>query len=223
MSPAFRPAVPADAQRAVPLIYASGPRTLDYVFATERKCAEDFLLRAFVDGRGEFGFQNHVVGTLDEEVIAVGAAFCGASMPAFTYAGARQILALYGARGSLGVFVRGLRVERVIVPPTRDLWYLAHLGVADRHRGRGIGRALVAHLLGLGRQRGFTRAALDVAVDNPHAERLYGRLGFTVTGERSSRLSNARAAVPSQRRMELGSMGAAGSAASMPPRVQTRR
>jgi ribosomal protein S18 acetylase RimI-like enzyme len=138
----------------------------------------------------------------DGQVVAVGAAWSGRSTLAFTLAAARQILTLYGPLSGAGVVVRGLRVEAIIQPPARSCWYLGHLAVAERWRGHGIGAALVAHLLARGREQGFARAALDVAVTNPHAERLYTRLGFATSVERVSQLSNARATVANHRRME---------------------
>lgn len=200
----FRAAVPADADDAVPLIYSSGPAAFDYVFSVPgRGTAQDFLRRAFVDGAGEFGFRNHVVGVRDGRVVAAGAAWNGSSTPAFTLAAARQILGFYGPVSGLGVIQRGLRVESVVRPPSRDCWYVAHLGVPAELRSRGVGAALVGHLLTTGRARGMPLAALDVAVTNPGAERLYARLGFAVAHERVSRLSNAQGTVANHRRMEL--------------------
>ena len=198
----FRPAAPDDAGAAVPLIHGSGPAAFDYVFAVQgRGDARGFLAHAFVDGAGEFGWRNHWVGELDGRVVAVGAGFGGEAMPGFTLAAARQILVHYRLRAA-GVLARGLRVERVIQPPGRDMHYLAHLGVVPELRGQGVGRALVAHLLELGRRQGKRRIVLDVATTNPQAQALYERLGFVVTGERASALANAQGAVPAQRRME---------------------
>jgi ribosomal protein S18 acetylase RimI-like enzyme len=47
------------------------------------------------------------------------------------------------------------------------------------------------------------RVTLDVAVDNPAAQRLYERIGFVVTDERVSTISNSHATEPSERRMIL--------------------
>jgi ribosomal protein S18 acetylase RimI-like enzyme len=200
----FRPATPADADAAVPLIYSSGPAAFDYVFAVPgRGTAQEFLRRAFTDGAGEFGCRNHVVGLREGRVVAAGAAWNGSSTLAFTLAAARQILGFYGPVAGTGVIVRGLRIEAVIKPPARDCWYLAHLGVAAELRSLGVGAALVAHLLAMGRERSMPVAALDVAVTNPRAQRLYERLGFVVTRECESRLANAQATVASLRRMEL--------------------
>lgn len=199
----FRAATADDAEAAVPLIHSSGPAAFEYVFAVPgRGDARDFLMRAFVDGAGEFGWRNHWVGELDGRVVAVGAGFGGESTLAFTLAAARQIFSHYGMRAP-GVVARGLRVERVIQPPARGMHYLAHLGVVPDLRGQGIGRALVAHLVEQGRAQGKRRMVLDVATTNPLAQALYQRLGFAVAGERPSTLANARGSVPAHRRMEL--------------------
>lgn len=57
---------------------------------------------------------------------------------------ARQIMGCYGPVAGAGVVRRGLRVERIIPPPDRRCWYVAHLGVPPELRGRGYGAALLA-------------------------------------------------------------------------------
>lgn len=199
----FRQATPQDVLLAVPLIHSSGPAAFDYVFAMPGQGdAQAFLRRAFVDGAGEFGWRNHVVGALDGAVVAVGAGFGGDTKWPFTLAAARQILGHYGWRHAAGVIARGLKVESVIPPPTGTMHYLAHLAVAPAWRGHGIGQALIGHLLAQARELGRQQIVLDVAASNPAAERLYARLGFGVTGERSSQLANAQGRVPDHRRMQ---------------------
>lgn len=199
----FRQAAPGDAAHVVPLIHSSGPAAFDYVFAVPgHGDAQAFLRRAFVDGAGEFGWRNHVVGELDGVVVAVGAGFGGETKWPFTLAAARQILGHYGWRHAGGTIARGLRVEAVIPPPSGAMHYLAHLAVAPAWRGHGIGQSLIANLLAQARERGRRQIVLDVATSNPAAERLYARLGFEVTGERSSRLANAQGRVPDHRRMQ---------------------
>jgi ribosomal protein S18 acetylase RimI-like enzyme len=199
----FRLACADDADAAVPLIYSSGPVAFDYVFATrDGGEAQDFLRHCFVDGAGEFGWRNHWVGVVDEQVVAVGAGFGADSTWPFTLAAARQILRYYGVRGALGVIVRGLRVEAVIRPPEGDMHYLAHLAVDPGLRGQGVGKALIDLLVGMARSAGRGRCTLDVAVSNPRAEALYRRQGFAVVGERRSQLRRGAWRVPDHRRME---------------------
>ncbi len=196
METVFRPARASDADAAVPLILSSGPAAFSYVFD-----AGAFLRRAFAHGGGEFGWRNHVVGELDGRVVAAGAAWSGRATPRFTRAALGQVVSHYGVVAGTGVAVRGLRVETIVRPPARDVWYVAHLGVPAELRGRGIGVSLVRYLLELGQSQGYARTELDVAFTNPAAERLYGRLGYEVVAERASSLANDRVAVPGHRRM----------------------
>jgi len=204
LAPVVRPARAADSTAAVPLIHSSGPAAFRFVFDVPPiATAEDFLHRAFVDGRGEFGYRNHVVAELDGTVVGIGAAWGRESNARFARVAARQIFACFGWMRGAGVLTRGLRLETVLRPPTRGEWYVAHLGVHPQLRSRGVGAALVQHLLAAGRAGGYATAALDVATTNPRAEALYARLGFRVVRERSTRLGNAQGVVPGHRRMAM--------------------
>jgi GNAT superfamily N-acetyltransferase len=199
----FRAASATDVATAVPLIHSSGPEAFEYVFTVPGVGdAQAFLRRAFVDGAGEFGWRNHVVGVLDGAVVAAGAGFGGVTKWSFTLAAARQILGHYGWRHAAGVIARGLRVESVIPPPSGAMYYLGHLGVSPLLRWQGMGSALVGHLLAVRPADAGGPVILDVALTNPHAQRLYERLGFAVIGERRSTLANAYGRVPDQRRMQ---------------------
>ncbi len=195
---ALRAARPEDVDAAVPLIHSSGPDAFNYVFGH----AMGFLRRAYLDGAGEFGYRNQTVAVSNDNVVGIGATYSADVGPAFTAAAARQILRHYGSRAP-GVIMRGLRAERVVRPPGNGLQYIAHVGVVESMRSRGIGRTLVEHFLEVGRKRGRLTAELDVAVTNPDAQRLYERLGFRVTAERTSTLRNAHGSVPNHRRMAL--------------------
>ncbi|MBV8504150.1 MAG: GNAT family N-acetyltransferase [Paucibacter sp.] len=201
----IRAAEARDVDMAVPLIYSSGPAAFDYVFAHPgRTNALEFLRTAFLSGAGEFGFRNHVVleSRAHREVVGIGAGYSGRTTLSFLIAAARQILRCYGPLAAPGVIFRGLRVEGVIPPPSGPhLFYIAHLGVAPAWRGQGLGVQLTEHLLDLGKQQGFRMVGLDVSVENPRAQALYERLGFSCLREHRSTLNNRFATVPSHRRL----------------------
>ncbi len=55
---------------------------------------------------------------------------------------------------------------------------IQNLGVADEHRGRGLGTALLLRSLAGFRRRGIRRVFLEVTAENEEAVRLYRRVGF---------------------------------------------
>ncbi len=63
---------------------------------------------------------------------------------------------------------------------------LVSMWVAPAARGRGVGEALVRRIIDLGRRLACHQILLEVAEDNPGAERLYLRCGFTRTGARGA-------------------------------------
>ena len=63
--------------------------------------------------------------------------------------------------------------------------YIQTLGVRRDRHGAGIGRALLAALLGQADERGATTVALEVRADNAVAQRLYAAHGFEPVGLRS--------------------------------------
>lgn len=58
------------------------------------------------------------------------------------------------------------------------------LGVSSAARGRGVGEALVRHVLALAASRGIRRVVLNTGPEMRAAQRLYERLGFERLGER---------------------------------------
>ncbi len=199
----FRPAKAADVKTAVPLIYSSGPANFDFVFKRKDKTAVDFLSFAFEEGGGEFGYKNHVAVELGGEVVGVGAGFGSREAAKFTIPMAMQIMKFYGLVTGLGVVKRGLQIEGVIEPPkSKEMHYIAHLGVVETYRSRGIGAQLVDYLIAEGREAGRKTATLDVSTDNPRAEALYERLGFAHTQDMLSKLSNEFGTVLDLKRME---------------------
>ncbi|MBI1320393.1 MAG: GNAT family N-acetyltransferase [Candidatus Hydrogenedens sp.] len=202
----FRPAAPEDADALTPLVYASGPDTFNYVFTAPRRRvdAQRFLRGTLRQQPGEFGYGVHTVGVADGRVVAGGTGFDAPMLANAMVVNLRQIVSAFGIAASVGVIRRGLAVEHLMPPPKGDQWYIAHLGVLPEMRSHGFGAQLVQELLAQGRARGRKVATLDCSLENPRAQALYERLGFSVISEVKANLRNAHGHVPGFRRMALG-------------------
>ncbi|HHQ0310228.1 TPA: GNAT family N-acetyltransferase [Listeria innocua] len=62
-------------------------------------------------------------------------------------------------------------------------WYLDSIVTNEKFRGHGVGTALLAKLTEIAANEGEKVVGLNCDKGNPHAKRLYERLGFHVTGE----------------------------------------
>jgi [ribosomal protein S18]-alanine N-acetyltransferase len=69
------------------------------------------------------------------------------------------------------------------ITPGSEAW-VNNLAVRRDRQRHGLGRALLADLLGHARREGATQVLLEVAADNEPAQRLYDAHGFHVIGVR---------------------------------------
>jgi len=187
----------------VPCIYSGGPYSVNYLFAGDESRVCAFLRYAFQGDYGELSYRNHVSVVSDESIVGGGAMLSPHRSFAHSVYPILHMDRHFGLIASPSIIRRALAIERVIQPASGDLWIIAHLGVTPEFQGRRIGIRLIDHLVDSIRRQGGKRVGLDVAVINPKAESLYKRLGFEVTAERSSNLTNHFGTVPGMHRMEL--------------------
>jgi ribosomal protein S18 acetylase RimI-like enzyme len=83
-----------------------------------------------------------------------------------------------------------------LLPLENQSWELAKMAVAKEHRGCGIGRRLLNHVVEYAKQRGAHKLCLKTSSLLQPAIHLYKSAGFQIVAEVNSRLSrNARADV----------------------------
>jgi ribosomal protein S18 acetylase RimI-like enzyme len=76
---------------------------------------------------------------------------------------------------------QGHAVGGLWLKSTSDSLHIVELQLLPEMQGRGIGSAVVKHVIQQGIDRGLP-VTLSVVPANPRAQRLYERLGFEVTG-----------------------------------------
>jgi ribosomal-protein-alanine N-acetyltransferase len=88
----------------------------------------------------------------------------------------------YAAEGKGAASMSGLALAQCLGPECE----LLTLGVVAARRRTGIGRILLAAIIGEARQRGAGTLFLEVAEDNCAARALYAACGFVQIGRRSN-------------------------------------
>jgi len=66
-----------------------------------------------------------------------------------------------------------------------DTLYLDSLAVRSSQRGQGLGTKIINKVFSLAQEKGLTKVKLHVIDRNHNAKRLYERLDFKITGEKS--------------------------------------
>lgn len=197
----FRNAMPQDVEAAVPLINSSGTRAIDYGFLPLPKTSCDFLRFAFIHGKGFLGHENHTVALIQGRVVGIAAFYNFAGYARLTLEHLWQLWRFYPASSFAGLVNRGVHLKSVMPPPGQSVHYVANFGVNPDFRGIGIGTGLLDHQCSLGLALGRNQYALDVSVDNPRAQALYNRYGFTAHAE--NQFSGPLGVVPNTLRMTM--------------------
>lgn len=180
-----------DVVGVIPLMYSSGPESFRYVFSVDYKeQAVDFLHYAYCSGDGEFGYKDHQVMVEEGRIIGLVGRRTAKDNLKYTMAAIKQIFGYYGFYKGIGVLVRGLRFEAIVVPPIKDVICLHNLAVSPEQQGSGIGAQLIKSFLAQEKKKGVATVSLNVAETNPRAKVLYERLGFVVKDKKIGKLSN---------------------------------
>ncbi|MCV6624663.1 MAG: GNAT family N-acetyltransferase [Cellvibrionaceae bacterium] len=190
---------PTDAAAIAPLIYSSGHQAFDYVFGQRRggNRAQAYLQHAFVRNSGQFSHRNHLTIRYQGRVVASMFNYDNRGLGRMHWATVMSVLSYFHWH-ILGVAKRSGIIDQVIKPAAEDMLVVAHLAVAPEAQGLGLGSRLISHAENIAREHGYAGLALDVAMDNPSAQRLYERLGFCVRAEHPSPIGE----VPGHRYME---------------------
>ncbi len=187
----FRYAQPSDINDAVPLIYSSGVPEFEYGFSTVSTEVTGFLGYAFADGRGFFGWRNHIVATSNYRVIGIAAFYSGQEYLRLSTELVWQVFRFYPFKDIPCVLWHMHQLQSRMPKPEKTMHYIANFAVRNDMRSQKIGSTLLLYQFKRAKDLGRTVFALDVSVDNPRAQALYERLGFKImktnsfTGDKS--------------------------------------
>lgn len=188
------------------LVRATGPVSYDYQFGT------DGLLERLVAAswpRPETLFCAACTTAIieDGDLLGIEIGFAGPNFYAFkeNLAALAQDLMARGEASYeelAGVMMRAGKASYLNAHIPDDVYYLHALAAFPRHRGKGLGKALLQAAIARARAEGFRELQLDVLADNP-AVSFYLAMGLSILAEiRSPELSRDHG-FPSEYRMAV--------------------
>lgn len=175
----IRQATAADAACAVPLLIDSGEQLLIDIFGNgERDPAYQYLHYAWSSRYGQYGYENHWVACIDDQVVGLITCWHDKLPADFDRDTLTSITEHFGLDKSIDVVMRSQRFSAALHPPLATELGLGHLSVAAGARRQGVGRALLR--LAEDKARDYNKFALvlDVEASNETACRFYKALGF---------------------------------------------
>ncbi len=177
----IRPALPADAAAAAPLIALSMAGFGDAVLGLNDRQRQLRALEHFFRQPGSrFSHDCSQVAEVDGHIVGVLVAFPSAEMDPRNSRMARQFSGIYSFLEILKIVWLSLPV--VSLPEAfPGEFYTANLAVDPGWQGRGIGAALLDRAEHLAGAASLDRCALNVDFHNPRAKALYERQGYRVT------------------------------------------
>jgi len=174
----FRPAKKSDSFDMAPLVIASAPETVDYLYQSKSRSAVEFIRYSLATDAGYLGYSIYHVALKDNEIVAVYANYDHKNSLRKSAALIKSIVAFYSFPQCLLVICRLIRLLKLTPLPEKGANYLASISVDSSFKAQGIGTAIINKMIDHSKDQGYKALALDVSIDNTHARNLYQRMGF---------------------------------------------
>jgi ribosomal protein S18 acetylase RimI-like enzyme len=176
----FRPAKPADADVASQLIFATFPKVATFIIGLGNEDrAKKILARIFPMEGHRFSFEYSEIVQYQGRVIGILVAFPGRKLGRLDRRMSGMLLRQYRLRGKLTLIIRAWPMV-FINEASRDEYLLSNLAVKKRYRGKGVGSLMLSHVEDRAKEAGLSKVALNVAIENQSARRLYERHGYKI-------------------------------------------
>lgn len=185
------------------LIYESSHELFNFMF-TNRADAEKVLQKLLRFESGHFGNQFATVMLVDGEVAGVELGYSNAQLSAQTLSGIINMLraAPVTAWPHLMGPVNNALTDYVLLPSS-DSYYINNLAIDSKHRGVGLGKQLLDHVIAKARLKNYRCIELDVTESNSGARQFYERYGFHKVSQSGSNELEHQYGLPKLNRMRL--------------------
>lgn len=150
--------------------------------------AVEILAQAYVQPGNEYSYEHAIFAERDGRIVGLALGFTAEQRRGFPANPLARSHEYPRVRAGIVRFLMGPMIRVLDTVPDGD-FYLLSLAIDGDHRGQGIGSALMEAMAQRALGIGAKRFALDVAVKNEGARRLYERHGLAVESKWPKRLN----------------------------------
>ena len=174
-----RQAKRSDADILGQLILSSAPVSLPAIFGiNDEFSAFNFLRSSFLLSDGQYGYANHWVAEVDNQVVGCFSPWHIDLTEVFHQGTLTALIGFYGIIHTLAVVQTSQALQDCIPKPQKHEWCIGNFAVLPQYQKQGVGTALLKFM----QQQALTSSkialSLDVACDNMQAINFYLHQGF---------------------------------------------
>ncbi len=179
MTVVVRQATARDATYAVPLLLDAGEHLLKKIYGDgDRDTAFAFLSAAWLRGTGQYGFANHWLACIEDEIVGIISCWHDSLPQHFDRDTLTSITDFFGLDEAIDVVMRSQAYTIALNPPMVLEMSIGHLAVAAGARRSGVATILVRYMENMARELGKLSLVLDVEEHNTRAIDFYKSMGF---------------------------------------------
>jgi len=180
----IRRANQADAISLAQLVFSSAPLALSTTFdINDELSALNFLHSNLLTADGQYGYANHWVAEIDNQVVACLSAWHSDLPDSFHQSTLTKLTDFYGISHALSVLRVSQALQDCMSKPKKHEWCIGHYAVLTDFQKQGVGSALLEVMHKQALAFGKLALCLDVESTNIQAIDFYLRRGFIQKSE----------------------------------------
>lgn len=177
----IRSAEKGDGNLAVELLFSAGKHLITEVFGMgDPDVAMGYLMFAWDQGGGQYGYQNHWVAETNGVVTGLVSCWHDHLPEDFDRLTLASIVDHFGIDNAMEIVMRSQRYLALLETPLFTELGLGHLAVSEHAQRKGVGAALVNFMETKGRGMKKNALVLNCSVENTGAIAFYKKLGFGI-------------------------------------------
>jgi ribosomal protein S18 acetylase RimI-like enzyme len=198
----IRQANQSDAKTLASLVFTSAPVAIAAIFEINQDLsALNFLQNCLSYADGQYGYLNHWVAEVDNQVVGCFSPWHCDLADSFHQATLTKLTEFYGISHTISVLQASQALQDCI-PKLKDYeWCIGHFAVLPQYRNLGVATALIEFARKQGLSFGKSTLCLDVESTNLQAVDFYLSKGFVQTSQ--SEISPKMLALGIERHLHL--------------------